>query len=80
MPAGQAVKVCAHSPPGKGPDNYEPWYNARFQFNVDKDETVAILDKVAKDNGFGGIEYRGSSESLISAYAGKLVRPAITQV
>ncbi|HET9412036.1 MAG TPA: hypothetical protein VFO38_04255 [Candidatus Saccharimonadales bacterium] len=50
--ANGAIKKCARGDAGRSPDSSEPWYEARFQLSINKGEAVALINKVAENNGF----------------------------
>ncbi len=50
--ANGAIKACTFGDAGKGPDNKQPWYEARFQLNVGKEDAERIIQKIATEHGF----------------------------
>lgn len=47
-----AVKVCDEGATGYEATNRVPWYDARYQLNVGKDQAIEIVKKAAQDNGY----------------------------
>ena len=47
-----ATKTGSGGDSGRGPDNQTPWYSASFRVGMNKEETVSLMQKVAKENGY----------------------------
>lgn len=47
-----ATKVCNDGDPGRGPDNTQPWYEVAYDVQMTKDNAIALVKRVAKDNGY----------------------------
>lgn len=63
-----AVKKCEFGDPGQGPDNTQPWYEARFLLNRGKTEATDQILRVAKENGYN-LNYVQSPTSNIDWYS-----------
>ncbi len=47
-----AVKKCGYGDDGKGTDNQAPWYDAFYELPANRSDTVELVKKAAKDNGY----------------------------
>lgn len=47
-----AVKKCSQGDNGRGLDNLEPNYGARYQLNMNKDDATKLIHEVSTKNGF----------------------------
>jgi hypothetical protein len=47
-----ATKVCERGDGGHGPDNSTPWYEAILSIAKNEDDTISLVRKFAKEDGF----------------------------
>lgn len=50
--ANGATKLCGDGDPGRGPDNDTAYYRSYFDVHLSKDDAIALMYRVAKDNGY----------------------------
>jgi hypothetical protein len=50
--ANGAIKKCTSGDAGRGPDNMQPHYSARFQLLVGKEDAKKLIYKIAEENGY----------------------------
>lgn len=47
-----AKKVCSTGDNGKGLSNRNPWYNVKFETNLNKEKAIETIREVAQANGY----------------------------
>ncbi|HSW81306.1 MAG TPA: hypothetical protein VLG40_02815 [Candidatus Saccharimonas sp.] len=50
--AAGAAKTCENGDPGRGPDTSAAEYGASYDVRMSKDNAIALMYRVAKDNGY----------------------------
>lgn len=48
----EAVKKCSRGDNGRGMDNTEPNYNARYQLKMNRDDATRLINDIASKNGY----------------------------
>ena len=61
-----AVRICEDPVSGREPGSMQPSYTANYQFNVSADETLQVLQRIAKENGYSPTLLPGDDEQVPS--------------
>ena len=67
-------QACTNGDPGTGGDNISPWYTSSYEFDGNHDQALAILKKVASDNGYNlrgplGVAELQNEQQYTTAYS-----------
>ena len=47
-----AVKKCSYGDAGRGSDNQRPWYDSYFEISLSREDAIAAINQIARDNGY----------------------------
>jgi hypothetical protein len=70
-----ATLMCGSGDPGRGPDNNAAYYRAYYDLRLNKGDAVALVEKIAKDQGYSlthaSPNNRGHLGAVADAYIDK---------